>query len=187
MEILRNDSKAAPIFSIAFTNDTKKLPEFEFSNLAGDFPAAYLFIKRVEELLSGCRACIGRAVMQRSTEAAEVKQALRCSVEHHSHTVKKVDDARCSITHCLDERLVCEEVTAIAGVIKVDGRRVAFTLGVHCTVDTALCTDRVGSFHWDERKHVHGSTGFSYLDRGHQTRQAAADNDCMCFCRSCHD
>ena len=141
MEILRNDSKAASIFGVAFAYDAKKFPEFKLANLSGDFPAANLLIKRVEELLSSCCACIRRAVMQGATKTSEIQQPFWRSVEHHTHTVKQIDDAWCRITHVFHERLVCEKVSAVAGVIEVNGRRVAFALGVHSTVDAALCTD----------------------------------------------
>ncbi len=77
----------------------------------------------------------------------------------------------------LDGRLIGKEVTAVNGVVEVDRRRVALALGVDGAVDAALRADRVRALHRHNRKQIDLLALLGQLHCGHQTREAAANDD----------
>ena len=90
--------------------------------------AAHLFVEGVEKLLSGGRTGECRAVVERPAETAKIQQAFRSAIERHTHAVEQVNDARRSLAHGFDRRLVGQKVAAINGVVKVLPGGVALAL-----------------------------------------------------------
>ena len=107
------------------------------------FVTAYLLIQSVEKLLTRGSSGERRAMVQRAAEATEVEQALRRPIEGDAHAIEQIDDARRGLAHIFDRRLVCEEVAAVDGVVKVLPGGVTLTLQILCRVDAALRADRV--------------------------------------------
>jgi hypothetical protein len=116
--------------------------------------AAHLLVECVKELLACRRACESRSVKEGASEPAEVEQAFGRPVERDAHAVKHVDDARRSVGHTFDGRLVRQEVAAIHGLLQVNLGGIAFALGVHTGVDSALRADRVRALHRHEREQI---------------------------------
>src|SRR5690606_31432457 len=114
------------------------LPMLILRNQTRRFPAPYLLIQCIQQLLTGCRACECSAVMLRSAEAAEIKQAFRSPVKHNAHPVHQVNNTWSRLTHCLNRRLVCEEVPAVYRIVKMLPRGVAFALRIDRSVNAAL-------------------------------------------------
>src|SRR5690606_25234297 len=139
------------------------------------FPAAYALIERVDQLLAGCGTGEGRAVVQRTTEAAEVQQALGRAVEGHAHAVQQVDHLGGVVTHVTHHRLVGKEVAAVDGVVKVEVRAVTLTLGVDRAVDATLGTHAVAAPHGHVTHEVHIAAVLAGGDGGHQASQSASD------------
>src|SRR5579872_1387066 len=156
--------------AVAIKHSRQKLPMLVLLNLALALVPADLLIKRVEELLSGCRAGKGRTVVQGSTEAAEVEQALRSAVERNAHAVEQVDNARGGFAHGLDGRLVGKEITAVNGIVKVFPGRVAFAFQILSCVNSALRTHRVRPLYRDNRKQVDVAAHFGDLDNCRESR-----------------
>src|ERR1019366_7146501 len=63
----------------------EELPAFVLGDLAFGLVAPYLLIERVQQLLAGGGACECRAVVERSSEAAEIEQTFRCAIEGDAH------------------------------------------------------------------------------------------------------
>jgi hypothetical protein len=82
-------------------------------------------------------------VVEGSSEAAKVEQALGGTVEGDSHAIEQVDDGGSLRGHLLNGGLVGEEVATVDGVVEVLENVVAFALEVLSGIDASLCTDRV--------------------------------------------
>src|SRR5262249_43449878 len=117
-------------------------PEFPLGDGAFAFPAADLFVERVEQLLAGGRTGEGRALVERAAEAAAVEAAFGRAIERHAEAIKQVDDLGAPVAHFLDGRLVIEEVAAVDRVVKMLVFVVALRAGdLVDAVDAALRAD----------------------------------------------
>src|ERR1700746_4207090 len=91
------------------------------------FVPADLLIEGVEKLLAG--SCPGEcsAVIESPAEAAKVEQAFGSAIERNAHAIEQIDDARRSLAHVFDRRLVGQKISAVNCVVKMLPGRVALT------------------------------------------------------------
>src|SRR5581483_1217661 len=155
----------------------KKFPRFEFRYFAFGFISANLLIERIKKLLAGSRSGKCGSVMQRATKATEIEQAFGSAVERHAHAIEQIDDARRSLAHGFDRRLVGEEVAAVNRVVKMYPGGVAFALEVLGSIDSALRANGMRTFDGHDREKVDVATHFGDLDRGRESGESATDND----------
>src|SRR5215469_6493747 len=129
----------------AFVVETggEELPTFVLGDLALRLIAPYLLIERVQKLLTGGGSGEGGAIVERTTETAEVEHAFRGAVKWHAHPIEQVDDAGRHVAHRFDGWLVGEEVAAVNRVVKVLPGGVALAFEVLGGVDSSLSADRV--------------------------------------------
>ncbi|MMZ67324.1 hypothetical protein D1872_299020 [compost metagenome] len=92
-----------------------------------------------------------------------------------------MDDARGRLAHRFDRRLVGEKIAPVDRIVEVLPRGVAFAFGVDGSVNPALGANGVGSFDRNEREQLNLYSGFGRLDRGHEPRQTAADDNDALF------
>ena len=121
-------------------------------NFAFRFVAAYLLIQRIQKLLAGCGAGEGGAVVERSAEATKIKQALRSTIEWHTHAIEQIDDCGRGVAHRFHGRLVGEEIPAINRVVKVLPGRVALALQIFRGVNSTLRADRMRTLDRHDRE-----------------------------------
>lgn len=108
------------------------------AHLAFNLKGAHLLVERIEELLTGCCTGKGSASFLRTAESAQVKQALRGSIEHNAHTVEHVDDFWGGFAHGAYLWLVRQKVATVNGVVEVLVYRIAFAFGVQSCVYASL-------------------------------------------------
>ena len=101
-KILRGDSAAYAVMDYG----GNEFPSNIGAHLAFNFKSAHLFVERIEELLTGCSTSKGGASFLRTAKSAQVKQALRGSIEHYAHAVKHLNDAGSCVAHFFNRHLV---------------------------------------------------------------------------------
>ena len=143
---------AANSFSIE--HGRQKFPVLKFFDLAFGLVAADLFVQRIEKLLtrSGPGEC--GAVIECPAEAPKIEQTLGSAIEGHTHAVEQVNNGRSRVAHRFDRRLVCQEVSAVNGVIEMLPGGVAFAFQVLGRINSALRANRMGALHRDNREQV---------------------------------
>ena len=98
----------------------RKVPEFVTCEcVPADFPAAALFVQRVQQLLAGGGSGESRALVKRAAKPPAVEEPFLGAIERHAQPVHQVDDPRRPVGHLLDGRLMLQEVAAVDGVVKV--------------------------------------------------------------------
>ena len=127
--------------AILILNRTNILPEFILRNFSLHFPAAYLLIKCIEELLPRRRSGEYSALILLTAKVAQVKYALMRTVERDAHTVKHLNEFWRSLDHSFDSELIRKEVTAVYRIIKMLVNTIVFALCVHTGIHAALCTE----------------------------------------------
>src|SRR5581483_564188 len=134
-EIHGADSAAG---AVGVEHHGEEFPMFVLQDLAVRFMTAHLLVEGIQQLLTG--GCPGkrRPVVQRSSKAAKIEQALRSTVKGDAHPVKQINDAGRGIAHFLHRRLIREEVAPVNRIVKMLPRGVAFAFQVLGGIDTAL-------------------------------------------------
>ena len=155
--------------AFAVEDGGEELPAFVLGDFAFGLVAADLLVEGVEELLAGGGSGEGGAMVEGSSEAAEVEEAFGGAVERDAHAVEQVDDGGTLRGHVFDGGLVGEEVAAVDGVVEVLQDVVALALEVLGGVDAALGADGVRALDGDDREEVDGAAGFGDLDDGGET------------------
>src|SRR5713226_246177 len=162
--------------AVAIEHGREKFPVLVLLDLAFRLIAAYLLIERVEKLLTGGGAGEGGAVVERSSEAAEIKQSFGSAIEGHAHALEQVDNAGRGIAHGLHRRLVGQEIPAEDGIVKVLPSGVALAFEIFGGVDATLSTDGVRALHGHDGEQVDLATHLGDFDDGGKSREAAADD-----------
>ena len=163
--------------SVAIQHCAQELPMFVLGNAAVSFVAAHLFIERIKKLLPGGGAGKSRTVVERASEATEVEQPFRGTVEGDAHTVKQINDPGCGLAHITHRRLVGKEVATIDGVVKVQGGGVAFALQILGCVDAALRTHRMRALHRHYGEQIYIASTLRDLDHGGKPCQPSTHYD----------
>ena len=163
----------------------EKLPALEFADLAFRLIAAHLLIESVEQLLAGCCAGKGGALIECPTETAEIQQTFRRAIEGHAHAVEQVDNRRGGLAHRLHRRLVGQKIAAVNGVVEVLPGGVALALEVFGGVDAALRANRVRALDRHDGEEVNRAAGLGDLDDRRKPGEAPANDDdsgcCHCL------
>src|SRR6266498_3529774 len=162
----------------------KKFPRLVLRDFAFGLVPSHLLIERVEKLLTGGGPGESCAVVERAAETAEIKYSLGSAIEGHAHAVEQVNNARRSLAHGLDRRLVAEKVAAVNRVVEVLPGRVAFAFQVLGGIDSALSANRVRALDRHDGEQVHVPAHFGDLDSCGKSSESATDHDD--FWISCH-
>src|SRR5690606_34002919 len=102
-------------------------------HLAGDVPAADLFVEGIQQLLPGGRPGEGSSLVKGAPKAALVAKALGGAIEGNPQPVHQVDDSRGPVGHFLYGGLMLQKVAAVNGVEQV--LRLAVSLLPRSVVD----------------------------------------------------
>src|SRR6202007_2008722 len=92
--------------AISVEHRRQKLPVLVFLYFAFGLIPPHLLIQRVQKLLTSRRARERGAVIQGSTETAEIQQSLWRAIERHAHAIEQIDNPRRSLAHIFDGRLI---------------------------------------------------------------------------------
>src|SRR5699024_5599532 len=138
----------------------------------------------IQQLLPCRCTCICRTMVLCPTESSKVKQTFWCTVKHYSHTIQQVYNPRCCFTHRFNRWLVREKVPTVNGIIKMDPRRIPFTLCIYCSIDSTLGAHCVRAFNRNNRKQINIYTSFCSFNCCHQSSKTATNNSYFTFTHS---
>ena len=114
-------------YAASIEHGGQKFPVLVFFYFAFRFVPADLLVKCVEKLLTGGGSGKGGAVVEGASEAPEIEQTFRRSIEGNTHPIEQIDDAGRGLAHCLDGRLIGQEIATVNCVVEVLVCGVAFT------------------------------------------------------------
>ncbi len=116
-------------------------------------------------------------MIKRAAKPAVIEQTFRRAVEHHTHPVQQVDNARRRFAHALDQRLIGQKIPAVNRVVKVFLCGVAFALLIFRGVDSTLRANRMRALYWHDGKEFYGHARLGHPNRRHQAGQSSAHYD----------